>query len=74
MMLGFMLLAGASIGYLRDAAKIKRVVGSVIICSLLLLVFFAFVIASVGSANFSGERVNIGPFRLLPSPGTPGEG
>jgi hypothetical protein len=47
MMLGFMLLAAASIGYLRDPAKIKRVVGSVIICSLLLLVFFAFVIASV---------------------------
>jgi hypothetical protein len=47
MMLGFLMLSAASIGYLSpNEGKVRRVVGAIVICSLLLLVFIAFVIQS----------------------------
>ena len=47
MLVGFLLLSVASIGYLNpNEAKVRRVVGAIVICSILLLVFLAFVIQS----------------------------
>jgi hypothetical protein len=43
MLLGFVVLAIGSIGYLSEPARIKRVVGSIVICAMLLLVFITFV-------------------------------
>jgi hypothetical protein len=54
MLLGFVALAIGAIGYLSEPARIKRVVGSIVICAMLLLVFITFVTRSSVANVMSG--------------------
>ena len=50
MMFGFVALSVASIGFLSPSqTRVRRVVGAIVISAMLLLVFIAFVIGSVGT-------------------------